>query len=55
MVNYNEASNRAYYGEFISAQWPGTCKACGDRFSTGDDIAYSEQDEGFVCDFCVPE
>ena len=39
------------------AQYPGRCAACDEDFEAGDDIFYSDEDEGWVPiehDLCLP-
>ena len=39
-------------GPSIEAAYHGTCRGCGERWSPGDMITYSEDESGWVCASC---
>lgn len=47
------ASERDDTGPAIEAQWEGTCRGCGERWSPGDLIGFSEGEDRFVCVDCL--
>ncbi len=40
-------------GRWITAQWDGICRGCGERWTAGEDlIRFAESEGGFVCQEC---
>lgn len=37
----------------ITAQFGGPCRGCGNRYETGDEITYSEDEGAWVCGECA--
>lgn len=35
------------------ARYGGVCRACGDRFEPGDEIAYDRDEDGLICVECA--
>ena len=47
------AAERDEGGPSIEALYHGTCRGCGERWSPGDLITYSEGESAWVCDSCA--
>jgi hypothetical protein len=37
----------------IEARFGGQCASCGERYDAGERIAYSDEDDGWVCEWCA--
>jgi hypothetical protein len=54
--DWEELSDTAAYGDqrgkWISSQYDGNCRACGERWEAGDLIRFDPEEQGWVCYFC---